>query len=110
MNILNNYEGAAIKVLKNDIDNNILYLSLNEENGKYSHYYNFIVDNQEERKAIIYIKNIQNSPYYRKDVQNIPYIKEKEWKRLKDFYINEENELVINIKPKTKQEISLVPS
>ncbi len=109
MNILNNYEGAAIKVLKNDIDNNIMYLSLNEENGKYSHYYNFIVDNQEERKAIIYIKNIQNSPYYRKDVQNIPYIKEKEWKRLKDFYINEENELVINIKPKTKQEISLVP-
>lgn len=109
MNILHNYEGASIKLIKNDIENNILYLSLNEENEKYSHYYNFIIENQEERNGVIYIKNMQNSPYYRKDIKNIPYIKVDEWKRLKDFSINDENELVINIKPKTKQEISLVP-
>ena len=109
MNILYNYDGASIKLIKNDIENNILYLSLNEENGKYSHYYNFIIENQEERNGVIYIKNMQNSPYYRKDIKNIPYIKVDKWKRLKDFSINDENELVINIKPKTKQEISLVP-
>lgn len=109
MKILYNYEGASIKLIKNDIENNILYLSLKEENGKYSHYYNFIIENQEEKNGIIYIKNIQNSPYYRKNIRNIPYIKDNEWNRLKDFSINDENELVINIKPKTRQEISLVP-
>lgn len=109
MNILYNYDGASIKLIKNDVENNILYLSLNEENGKFSHYYNFIIENQAERDGIIYIKNIQNSPYYRRDVKNIPYIKDNEWKRLKDFSINDKDELVINIKPKTRQEISLVP-
>lgn len=109
MNILYNYEGASIKLIKNDIENNILYLSLREENGKYSHYYNFLVENQEVRNGIIYIKNIQNSPYYRKDIKNIPYIKDKEWNRLNDFSINDKNELAINIKSKTSQEISLVP-
>lgn len=109
MNILYDYEGASIKVLKNDTDNNVLYLSLKEENGKFSHYYNFVIENQEEINGMIYIKNIQNSPYYRKNVKNIPYIKDKEWNRLKDYCINNENEIVISIKPKTKQEISLVP-
>lgn len=109
MNILYNYDGASIKLIKNDIENNILYLSLKEENGKYSHYYNFTVENKEEKNGIIYIKNIQNSPYYRKHIKNIPYVKDKEWNRLNDFSINDKNELVINIKPKTSQEISLVP-
>lgn len=109
MNILYNYEGASIKLIKNDIENNILYLSLREENGKYSHYYNFTIQNEEERKGIIYIKNMSNSPYYRKNINNIPYIKHSTWTRLKDFSINDTGELVININPKTTQEISLVP-
>jgi len=109
LNISYNYEGASIKLIKNDTENNILYLSLSEENGKYSHYYNFIIENPEKKDGISYVKNIENSPYYRKNIKNIPYIKIDNWNLLKDFFINEENELVINIKPNTTQEISLVP-
>lgn len=109
MNILCNYEGASIKIIQNDIENNILYLSLKEENGQFSHYYNFIIENLGEKEGIIYIKNMQYSPYYSKDIKNIPYIKTNEWKRLEDFHVNEENELVMNVRPNTEQEISLVP-
>ena len=109
MNIINNYDGASIKIINNDVENNIVYLSLKEENGKFSHYYNFISENQEDRKGTIYIQNLKASPYFKKDLICAPYIKNTNWERLKDYNIDENGELVINIEPKTKQEISLVP-
>ena len=51
-------EGASIEIIQNDIENNILYLSLKEENGQFSHYYNFIIDNKGNKEGIIYIKNL----------------------------------------------------
>ena len=91
MKIIYDYDGASIKVIKNDIENNIVYLSLKEENGKYSHYYNFYIKNLEERKGTIVLSNLQKSPYFRKDVNSLPYIKYKEWEKLTDFKINEKN-------------------
>lgn len=109
MDIKYNYEGASIKVIENNKSENILYLSLKEENNAYSHYYNFFIENNENREGTIYIKNMDKSPYYRKEIKNIPYIKLDTWNRLDNSYINEKNELVIKIKPKTTQEISLSP-
>lgn len=110
MKIVYDYEGASIKLLKNDKENNIIYLSLREEKDKFSHYYNFIIDNDEIRNGEIHIKNINCSQYYNKNVLNNPYIKIDNWKRLEkeEFYIDN-NELIIKIKPQIKAEISLVP-
>lgn len=109
MNISNDYEGASITVIKNDIENNTLYLSLKEENNSFSHYYNFTVDNMDNRDGIIYIRNIKNSPYYSENLPNTSYIKIDKWEKLTSSHFNEKDELVINIKPNTKQEISLLP-
>lgn len=109
MDIKYDYEGASIKVIENNKLENILYLSLKEENNAYSHYYNFFIENNENKEGTIYIKNMDKSPYYRKEIKNIPYTKIDTWNRLDNSYINEKNELVIKINPKTKQEISLSP-
>lgn len=109
MNIIKDYDGASIEIIKNDIEKNKIYLSLKEENGKYSYYYNFIIENPASTKGMIYIKNISNSQYYKKDEINAPYIKINEWEKAKHFYINEKEELVINIEPNSTQEIALVP-
>lgn len=109
MDIKFDYEGASIKLIENNKEDNVLYLSLKEENNGCSHYYNFFVDNNENREGTIYIKNRELSPYYRKDVKTSPYIKTDGWNKMTEYYVNEKNELVIKVKPKTKQEISLAP-
>ena len=111
MNIINNYEGASIDILTKNEKNNTIYLSLKEEKDKFSHYYNFVVENNEEKDGEIHIKNISSSQYYKKGTIDAPYIKTDYWRKLEkeEFYINEKEELVIKIKTKVKAEISLVP-
>ncbi len=110
MDIIYNYEGASIELIKNDEQNNKIYLSLRKEKDNYSHYYNFKIDNNNETFGEIHIKNINLSQYYNKNIVNAPYIKIEKWRRLEkeEFYIDN-NELIIKVDKKTKAELSLVP-
>lgn len=110
MNIINDYEGASIDIIKNDKNKNKVYLSLKKEKDKYSYYYNFVIENEEKTEGEVRIDKISSSQYYTKGRVITPYIKENTWQRLnkEKFYIDGD-ELVIKIAPNTKQEISLVP-
>lgn len=111
LDILTEYEGSSIKILEQNNEKNIAELSLVEENKKYSHYYNFTVDNKSNSEGIIHIKNIMQSDYYSNEQNHAPYIRiNNKWKKMaKNDYKMEENELILTIQPMTKAEISLVP-
>ena len=56
MKIINNYDGSSIDIIENDKTNNIVYLSL-KDNNKYNHYFNFKVDNSNNKEGTIIIKD-----------------------------------------------------
>lgn len=112
MDTLTGYEGSSIKILEQNNEKNTVELSLVEENKKYSHYYNFIVENKLNSKGIIHISNITQSDYYSNEQSHAPYIKidNQEWKKMSQSdYKMENNKLTLIIQPMTKAEISLVP-
>ena len=61
MKIIANYDGSSIDILNNNQEANSIELSLKKENGKYSQYYNFIIENNESKEGSIFIHNIKLS-------------------------------------------------
>lgn len=109
MKIINNYPGASIKVVKDNKKENIVYLSLKEEDNSYSHYYNFIAENDLTKEGAIYIQNIKKSAYYREKIKQVPYIKTTKWQRLDNYSVDANGDYIIKVPAKSTQEISLVP-
>ena len=113
MNILSNYEGSSIDILRYNNVENSAYLSLKKENDSYSQYYNFIIDNNQNKDGYVYIQNIKLSKYYEKNSVFFPYKRiesSNEWQRIdNNSFSIADNMLVIKIKPNEKFEISLVP-
>lgn len=110
MIIINNYEGSSIDIIKIDNITNTAHLGLKDENGKASHYYNFIARNEKEKKGKIIIENINNSMYYSKDMSQ-PFIKKQnKWEKISSSnYKVLEDKIEFYIEPNSEQEISLVP-
>lgn len=113
MKISNDYEGSSIEILSyNDKDNSAV-LSLRKENGEYSQYYNFFVQNNDNVDGYIYIQNIKLSKYYDKDSIFFPYKRlegQSTWKRMDNTSFSVQDEqLVIKVEPFEKCEISYVP-
>ncbi|MBQ3145175.1 MAG: hypothetical protein IJB90_01095 [Clostridia bacterium] len=112
MKITTNYDGSSIEIINNNKELNIVELSLKKENKKYSHYYNFKVENEKKEKGTILIKNIDSSPYYSKESVYLPYIKkpQSEWKKIASKTVSIlKDRLEIKIEPEESMEISLVP-
>lgn len=111
MKIIANYDGSSIDILNNNQEANSIELSLKKENGKYSQYYNFIVENNESKEGSIFIHNIKLSKYYDKDSIYLPYFKtNQKWERIKKEQFNVSGDMLqIRIAPMQKGEISLVP-
>lgn len=111
MKIITDYDGSSIEIKSYNKETNSVELSLRKENGGYSQYYNFFVENEEDKEGIIHIHNIKLSKYYEKDSIYLPYFKVKDkWERInKEQFEAKESELIIKIKPMQKGEISLVP-
>ena len=113
MNVLSNYDGSSIDILKYNNDENSVYLSLKKENDSYSQYYNFIIDNNQNTDGYIYIQNIKLSKYYDKDSIFFPYKRldaSNDWQRIDDSSFSiADNMLIIKVEPNAKFEISLVP-
>lgn len=113
MKIISNYEGSSIDILKYNDNQNIAYLSLKKENNSYSQYYNFIIENNQNKDGYVYIQNIKLSKYYDKDSIFFPYkrlLTSNDWNRIDNnsFSISD-NMLMIKLNPNEKFEISLVP-
>lgn len=64
MKILSNYDGGSIDIEKIDNKSNTAYLKLKNENGKVSHYYNFVVLNEATSQGVVYISNFNHSMYH----------------------------------------------
>ena len=112
MKITTNYDGSSIEIINNNEELNIVELSLKKENKKYSHYYNFKVENEKKEKGTIIIKNIDNSPYYSNETVYLPYIKkpQSEWEKIDSKTVSIlKDRLEIKIEPEENMEISLVP-
>lgn len=112
MRIITNYQGSSIEIINNDEELNKAELSLKKENGKYSHYYNFRVENEKKEKGSILIQNINNSAYYSNNSVYLPYIKKTElqWQRIDEKKVSiMEDKIEIEIEPEEKMEISLLP-
>lgn len=111
MKIITDYDGSSIEVESYNKETNNIELSLRRENGEYSQYYNFFVENKEDKEGIIHIHNIKLSKYYEKDSIYLPYFKVNDkWERIsKEQFEVKDNELIIKIKPLQNGEISLVP-
>lgn len=110
MKIINNYDGASIDIVENNVTKNEAILSLRKEQNYYSNYYNFIVDNNSSSEGIIYIRNY-NQLLFQSDAY-IPFYRtlKGSFIRMEEEKINKtEDELIIKIKPYENIEISLYP-
>lgn len=110
MKIIYNYDGASIDIVEDDKTNNIIYLSL-KNNNKYNHYYNFKIDNSNNKVGTIIIKDFVNSFYYNKKNKYIPYlIKDDKINKFKEDKVKIiDNDYYINIDKDFIGEISLYP-
>lgn len=110
MKIINNYDGSSIDIIENDKTNNIVYLSL-KDNNKYNHYFNFKVDNSNNKEGTIIIKDFTNSFYYNKKNKYVPYIiKDDKIIKFKEEKVKiVDNDYIINIDVDFVGEISLYP-
>lgn len=111
MRILNDYDGSSIYIIHNDDKKNIAIVSLKKEENTYCHYYNFKVINDLDKEGIIYLKNMNNSLYYRSDNYYIPFIKIKDQYQLMDSrrVRKENNDYIFTIDSNLECEISLYP-
>lgn len=111
MKIISDYEGSSIDILSYDVESNSVKLSLKKENDKYSQYYNFIVENTENKEGTIFIKNIKLSKYYEKNSIYLPYKKVSyDWEKISpDQFSVKDDTIEIIINPNERVEISLVP-
>ena len=107
MQIISNYDGASIDVIKN---NDEIILSPKIENKKYSNYYNFVVSNDLDKKSTITLINLNNRQYQVDDITPLYRDNDGKYKKIDKSKIQIVNgNLNIFIKPKEKIEISSYP-
>lgn len=110
MQIINNYDGASIDIIKNDEKKNKLFLLPKMEHNSFSNYYNFKVSNKSEKSGLIYIKKNKNTLYSPCDF--IPFYRSanQEFIRMnKDNVTTDNDYIIIKIDPNISIEISLYP-
>ena len=107
MKLINDYEGASIKIDKIDEINNVAYTSVND------YYYNFTVKNEND-VATIHIKDFEKSSYFDSENIPIPYIRnvgDTKWNKINKEYFDCSNpqDLIIKVPESKEIEISLFP-
>ena len=81
MEIFVNYDGSSIDILEKDDVNNTLILSPKMENGVFSNYFNFKINNNSTEIGTIYVRNLNKLlfdssiiPFVRKDTEPFQHI------------------------------------